>query len=472
MNRNFSSILLALFLGLIMFSCTENTDANKSNLPVKNDPYSPKEYVELKHPEWSKNATIYEVNVRQYTPEGNFEAFKKHLPRLKAMGIDIIWLMPIHPIGELKRKGSLGSYYSVKDYYGVNPEFGTLDEFKALVDTIHEMGMYVIIDWVANHSAWDNPLAKEHPEWYTHTKSGDFQPTPWYDWDDIIDFDYNQPVIRQYMTEVMKYWVRETNIDGYRCDVGGFIPVDFWENLRSELDSIKPVFMLAEWESRDLHKKAFDMTYSWSLWEKMHAAAKENKGIGGLIEYLAHDVNTFPHGAYRMTFTDNHDKNSWEGNPYANFGEALEASQVLAALVNGMPLVYSGQEAGLARSLAFFDKDEIEWKKHPSATLYAKLFELKHKNQALWNGAYGGEMVRIFNDQMDKIISFEREKYDDAVVLIINYSNQKTTVVLNTSDCIGTYTSYFDNESISLKGNDNFDLGPWEYKVLAKSNIQ
>ena len=251
-------LLFLLFLSQAYFS--QNNDNR----------YIPKEYVEITHPEWSKNATIYEVNVRQYTPEGTFKAFEKHLPRLKNMGIDIIWLMPIHPIGEKYRKGKLGSYYAVKDFKGVNPEFGNMQDFKHLVDEIHKLGMYVIIDWVGNHSAWDNSLAKEHPDWYTKNRDGNFQPTPWYDWDDVIDFDYNHPEFRKYMTGALKFWVKEANVDGYRADVAGFIPVDFWENARKELDEIKPVFMLAEWESRDLYKKSFDMTYSWTLFDKLN----------------------------------------------------------------------------------------------------------------------------------------------------------------------------------------------------------
>ena len=258
------------------------------------------------------------------------------------------------------------------------------------------MGMHVILDWVANHSSWDNKLVTEHPEWYTKTIEGNFQPTPWYDWEDIIDFDYNQPGLRKYMTDALKYWVKEANIDGYRCDVAGFIPVEFWDNVRAELDNIKPVFMLAEWESRDLHKKAFDMTYSWSLWDKMRDVTTGGKNIGGLVEYMAHHVSTFPRDGYRMTFTDNHDKNSWEGNQVSNFGPGLEACMVLCSTIDGMPLIYSGQEAGLARSLAFFEKDLIEWKKHPYAEMYKKLFALKHQNHALWNGEKGGEMVRIY----------------------------------------------------------------------------
>ncbi len=428
--------------------------------------YQPETYVKLQHPEWSKNATIYEVNIRQYTKEGTFKAFEAHLPRLKAMGIDILWLMPIQPIGEKNRKGTLGSEYSVKDYYGVNPEFGTMDDFKSLVKKVHEMGMYLILDWVANHSAWDNPLVTEHPEWYTRTLEGDFQPTPWYDWEDIIDFDYNQPGLREYMTEALKFWVKETNIDGYRCDVAGFIPVDFWESVRKQLDAIKPVFMLAEWESRDLHRYAFDMTYSWSLWDKMKEVTTGHKNIGGLVEYMAHDVNTFPRDAYRMTFTDNHDKNSWEGNPLLNFGDGLETSIVLAATVNGMPLVYSGQEAGLNRSLAFFDKDLIEWQEHPFYDIYRKLFTLKHKNQALWNGANGGEMVRIFNDQPSKVISFSREMNGDKVIPIFNFSNENVTVKLKTSHHFGNYTELFTGKVFRISGDDVITLNPWGYLVL------
>ncbi len=425
-------------------------------------------YVELKHPEWSKHATIYEANVRQATPEGTFKAFEAHLPRLKELGIDIIWLMPIHPIGEKNRKGTLGSYYAVKDYYGVNPEFGNLPDFKALVQKIHGLGMRVIIDWVANHSAWDNNLVTEHPEWYSKTPEGNFQPTPWYDWEDIIEFDYDQPGIRRYMTEVLKYWVNETNIDGYRCDVAGFIPVDFWDSVRPELDKIKPVFMLAEWESRDLHAHAFDMTYSWSLWDKMKEVTNGNKTISSLVEYMAHDVNTFPRDAYRMTFTDNHDKNSWEGNQYSNFGDGLTACMVLCSVVNGMPLVYGGQEAGLNRSLKFFDKDLIEWKQHPFAGLYQKLFQLKHSNQALWNGAYGGEMIRIVNDQPEQVLSFLRQKNGNQVISIFNFSATPVTVTLHAKYGAGDYTNVFTDEGYELKPEDTITLPAWGYRVLAK----
>lgn len=432
------------------------------------DPYAPKPYVELKHPEWSRNATIYEVNIRQFTPEGTFQAFEAHLPRLKEMGVDILWLMPIHPIGEKNRKGTLGSEYSVKDYLGVNPEYGNLEDFKALVKKIHSMGMYIILDWVANHSAWDNPLATEHPDWYTKSEEGNFQPTPWYDWDDVIDFDYNVPAMRKYMTDALKYWVKEADIDGYRCDVAGFIPVDFWDNARKELDAIKPVFMLAEWESRDLYKRAFDMTYSWSLWEKMKEATIHHKGASALIEYMAHDVGSVPKDAYRMTFTDNHDKNSWEGNQFSNFGEGLEACMVFCSVVNGMPLIYGGQEAGLNKSLKFFDKDSISWQPHRFADIYKKLFALKHKNQALWNGAWGGEMVRIYSDKMQEVVSFSREKNRDKIIALINFTDKPVAVKLKTKYHSGTYTDWFTGTGYTFKGDDEMSLEAWGYRVLVK----
>lgn len=453
---------------ILFFVCfaffVANTSAQK-----KTNPYLPKDYVEITHPEWSRNATIYEVNIRQYTQEGTFKAFEKHLPRLKNMGIDIIWLMPIHPIGEKNRKGSLGSYYSVKDFLGINPEFGNLQDFKHLVNEIHKLGMHVIIDWVGNHSAWDNALTKQHPDWYTKNKDGNFQPTPWYDWDDVIDFDYDNPAFRKYMTNALKYWVKETNIDGYRADVAGFIPVDFWENARKELDQIKPVFMLAEWESRDLYKKSFDMTYSWTLFDKLKDATTQKKGVGGLVEYMAHDLGSVPRNAYRMAFVENHDMNSWNGTPKKNFGDGLEMAMAFCGVVNGMPLVYSGEEAGLDRSLKFFDKDPIDFSNLKYEGFYKTLFDLKHKNQALWNGKYGGEMIRIVNDKQDKVISFYREKNGDAVLPLFNFSDEEVTVTLDTKYFQGNYTDLFSKEKVSVKDKYTITLKPWGYKILVKN---
>lgn len=437
------------------------------------DKYAPQRYVTIENPEWVKNATIYELNVRQFSTEGTFAAAEKELPRLKKMGIDIIWLMPINPIGKVNRKGTLGSYYSVKDYREVNPEFGTKQDFRHFVDSAHRAGLKVIIDWVANHSSWDNRLAAEHPDWYRRDRNGKFQSTPWRDYDDIIEFDYSQPGLRQYMTDALKYWVKEFDIDGYRCDVADFVPLDFWENARVELDAIKPVFMLAEAENRELHRKSFDATYAWSLWNIIHGISMGRTDIKPLTEgYITEHITVFPKEAIRMNFTENHDKNSWEGNQYKNFGESLKAMMVLMTVMDGMPLVYNGQEAGLDRSLQFFEKDPIRWQPHENAEIYAKLFALKHKNQALWNGKCGGEMVRLPNSQMDRVLSFVREKNGDRVVAVLNLSSKPSEVSIDTSEAGGDYLNLFnDRKKVHLASKTALKLAPWEYLVLHNSEL-
>ncbi|ACU08170.1 alpha-amylase, putative [Flavobacteriaceae bacterium 3519-10] len=452
--------IIAFFL---LFHFTMNSQQTQN-------PYQPKTYVEIKNPDWVKNATLYELNVRQFSAEGTFKAVEKELPRLKKMGIDIIWLMPVQPIGVVNRKGSLGSYYSVKDYLGINPEFGTEADFRSLVKAIHAQGMYVILDWVANHSSWDNQLATDHTDWYTKSRDGKFQSTPWRDYDDIIDFDYSKPELRKYMTEALKFWVREYDIDGYRCDVASFVPIDFWEHARSELDAIKPVFMLAEAEDKELHRKAFDATYNWTLWNILHQIALNNKSVKTLGEaYIAEHVSIFPKEGISMNFIDNHDKNSWEGNQYSNFGEALQAATVFTVMMDGMPLVYNGQEAGLDRSLKFFERDPIDWNNHPNEALYTALFALKHKNQALWNGSRGGEMVRIMNDKMDQVISFVREKNGDKVLTFINLSKENVHVTFDTSYDAGTYTNLFTAKTERVPQKMTLTMQPWGYVVLHRS---
>ena len=430
--------------------------------------YEPQPYVELTHPQWSKNATIYEVNIRQYTPEGTFNAFASHLPRLKDLGVDILWLMPIQPIGEKNRKGERGSYYAVKDYQAVNPEFGTMDEFKSLVDQAHELGMFVILDWVANHSAWDNPLTISNPEWYTKDHNGSFQPTPWWDWTDIIDFDYENPQLRKYMTDSLIYWVKEANIDGYRADVAGFIPTNFWDNVRFELDKIKPVFMLAEWDARDLHKKAFDMTYAWELHDALVDVNKGHGDASKIYSHFAHALSAWPDNAIKMNFVDNHDKNSWEESMFARHGKYLNAGIVLTVTAEGMPLIYSGQEAGLNRPLAFFEKDEITWKAHPVGDLYKKLFKLKHKNKALWNGNWGGKMIPVPNDNSKAIFSFARQKAEDKVFVVINFSDESQRVSFNETIQLGKYTEYFSNKTTQIDAETKLTVPAYGYKIFVK----
>lgn len=467
---NKPSLTLCVLMTVVLLSCTNNIKGtNKPSARGSSGRYKPKEYVQIKHPDWTKNATIYEVNIRQYTPEGTFKSFEQHLQRLKDMGVDVLWIMPIHPIGKLGRKGRLGSPYSVQDYYGINPEFGDMQSFKHLVDTAHRLGMHVIIDWVANHSARDNQLVTEHPDWYLKGRDGNFISTPWRDYDDIIDFDYSRPALRQYMTNAMKYWVKETGIDGFRCDVASFVPIDFWENVRGELDAIKPVVMLAEAADRDLHKRAFDATYSWALWDALHNITINRAPVDLLAGgYIAEHVSIWPREGYRMNFVENHDKNAWEGTTSANFGRGLHAAIVLTCTMDGMPMMYSGQEAGLDHALPFFEKDVINWKNDTTGSIYTKLFHLKHTNRALWNGNEGGEMVRLKNDKMKQVISFVREKDNDKVITAVNLSNEPANTTVETLYDKGRYRELFTGKEYTLTGTDSFDLAPWSYLVLVK----
>jgi glycosidase len=432
------------------------------------NPYQPVPFVKIQHPEWSKSAVIYQINTRQFTREGTFRAAETHLPRLKELGADILWLMPVHEIGVKNRKGSLGSPYSVKDYYSVNPEFGSLDDLKHFVAAAHALGMHVILDWVANHSAWDNNLVTEHPEWYARDWKGDFRPTPWWDWPDIIDFDYEQEGVRKYMTEALKYWVREADIDGYRCDVAGFVPTDFWNNARKELDAIKPVFLLAEWENRDLHTEAFDMTYAWSWNDAVHRITMGKADVNSLYVYYSWNEKAFPADGMRMLFVSNHDKNAWEGTEFEQFGDGLEIAIVLSVISEGMPMMYNGQEAGNPRRLAFFEKDPIDWREHPLGELYKKLFALKKANSALWNGKWGARMINVFNSAPAQVLSFVRRNERDQVFAVFNLSDQPQTVTFEEALHHGAYRETFTNEVVELDASTELRLDPWAYRVFVR----
>ena len=452
-TRKTLAMLLLILIGF--YGCN-----NKKNQEEKNI-----DYQKVKHPEWSKNASIYEVNIRQYTPEGTFNAFARHLPRLQEMGVDILWLMPIHPIGEKNRKGSMGSYYSVKNYLGINPEFGTEEDFKNLIDQIHELGMYVIIDWVANHTAWDNQLIFDHPEWYTKNEKGEII-APVEDWTDVADLNYDIPEVRKYMADALIYWVKDFNIDGYRCDVAGMVPTDFWNNVRHELDKIKPVFMLAEANEPELHEYAFDMTYAWDIHILFNEIAQGKKNIENLVNQLEKEKTKYNASDYRMMFTSNHDENSWKGTVYERLGEATETFAVLSATLPGMPLIYNGQEACMNKRLRFFEKDTIQWDKKCSMDeLYNTLLTLKENNKALWNGAFGGHLKRIATSADGHIFAFSRKKDDCQVITIVNLSDQEIEFEL--SGDIGNDQLYeiFTKEQITTQ----YTMQPWDYKVFSNT---
>lgn len=417
-------------------------------------------------PEWSYNKTIYEVNTRQYTAEGTFKAFEEHLPRLKEMGIGILWFMPIQPIGVKNRKGTLGSYYSVKDYKAVNPEFGSRDDFKSLVDKIHKMGMFVIIDWVANHTAWDNVWVEEHPGFYTRDSSGNMLPSvP--DWTDVLDLNYDNKELWAAQIDALKFWVEEYDIDGYRCDVAGMIPINFWMEARKELNKVKALFMLAEWDTPEM-QKAFDMTYDWDTYKLMNAIASGEKSAEDMIKNLNDDHNNYDKKAFRMQFTSNHDENTWNGTVFERLGEGAETFAVFTFLIPGMPLIYSGQEAGLNKRLSFFEKDVIEWKEHKFKKLYSQLIKLKTTNDALLSGERGGEIIWLNSTDKKNILAFTRTKNEDKVFSIFNFSNTNVEFELYGETISGTYRNYFTGKIEVFSNKENFTLKPWQYKVFVK----
>jgi len=419
-------------------------------------------------PEWSKDAVMYELNVRQFSSDGTFEAIYDELPRLKKMGIDIIWLMPIHPIGELNRKGSKGSYYAVKDYKKINPFFGNESSFKKLVQLTHDQGMKLIIDWVANHTSPDNIWIEQgHLNWYTLDSIGGVQPPPGTDWWDVSDLDYDNMDMRSAMIDAMEYWVREFDIDGYRCDVAGWVPVDFWNDARKALDKIKPVFMLAEDEGEKLHDLAFDMTYGWEFHHIMNEVAKKHMNADSIIAYFERERKRFASNAYRLHFTSNHDENSWNGTEYERMGKGAECFAVLSSTIHGMPLIYNGQESSFNRRLEFFEKDSIDWGTFDKNTFYNTLFNFKKENPALWNGDFGAfpEFIETGNPN---VLLFKRVKGDNCVIGLFNLSESKQNVKFKCDNCKGTYKELFSDESFSMSCKKNkVSLDAWGFKVYS-----
>ncbi len=440
----------ALGLLLVIVACSPTPEV----APVSN----------VVHPEWSKNASIYEVNIRQYTPEGTFNAFKEDLPRLKAMGVDILWLMPIHPIGEENRKGTLGSYYAVKDFKAVNPEFGTEEDFRALVEAAHELDMKVLIDWVANHSSWDN-VWTVNKDWYNLDNDGNFMP-PVPDWDDVIDFNYNNEDMREAMMDALEYWVREFNIDGYRCDVAGYVPTDFWVEAIARLDEVKDVFMLAEDGDPELLIDAFDMNYAWEYAHITRGIAAGEKTFKDLDDLFARDAERFPRNSYRMYFTTNHDENSWNGSDVELWGPNFESFAVLSATVAGMPLIYTGQESILDKRIEFFEKDAVDWKDYAYEDFFRMLLTIQEENMALWNGAFGGERTRI--ESPEGTYAFVRKKNENEVIVAINITGE-TQQLSVPSWSSSTYTKYGVTEGVmdEENGTYEFDLPPHQWFILA-----
>lgn len=410
-----------------------------------------------------ESAIIYEANIRQYSPEGTFSKFTEDIPKLKELGVKIIWVMPIYPISTTKSKGSLGSYYAISDYTKVNPEFGNLDDVKNLVNTAHKNGMYVILDWVANHTGWDHVWLKSHPEYYTKNEKGEITHTVGTDWTDVADLNYDNKEMRTEMLENMKYWLKEADVDGFRCDVAGMVPVDFWENTVTELKKIKPVFMLAEAWEPNLLENAFDMGYGWDTYHRMNAIAQGKETVKNWDNRMTQIDSLYQKDDILMNFITNHDENSWSGTVKERMGDASEVMLALSYCAPGMPLIYSGQEYDMNKRLRFFEKDTIPKIKGKVWPLMVKLGELKNTNKALNGGKNAAGYNKINSSDNKNILIFSREKDGDKVTFMANLSNKKVTF---TTEKEGESVDFFTKEKMTFSKDKPIAFKAWEYKIL------
>ena len=420
----------------------------------------------IQSPDWVTSAKIYEIFVRQFSESGDFAGVVNRLDALQALGVNTLWLMPVHPVGNKHRKGKLGSPYSVRDYYGVNPNFGTKEDFQELVQEVHERGMRLILGMVLNHSSWDNPLINDHPDWYTQNEAGEII-TPNDDWTDVADFNYDNPELRQYMIDMLKYWVDDMQVDGFRFDVAELVPLDFWIDAREAVNEVKPdVLFLAEGSAPELHVTAFDMSYSWNIYCGLITMLQENKEADTLEDVYLRERYKYPRDAIRMRFTGNHD----EQRPM----KLLTKPQVLAASVYahtipGVPMIYNGQEVGLTEKPSLFERDPLEWERGDSdfRTHYQRLFSLREKHTAIIHGEY-----KLLEGQPESaIVPFLRKSDSETLLVLINFSDAAVEFSVQTpNQYFGLKEIYTNKMNVVLSHSITGEVAPYGWGVYRLHN--
>lgn len=418
--------------------------------------------------EWKHSTNIYEVNLRQYTKEGTFKAFAKHLPRLKDMGVEVIWFMPVTPISIKNRKGTLGSYYACSSYVTTNTEFGTIEEFKSLVFQIHQLNMKVIIDWVANHTGWDHEWTITNPDYFTKNSDGSFKP-PVENWEDVIHLNFSNEQMRAAMIDAMKFWVQECSIDGFRCDMAMLVPLDFWMQAKEVLDSPKPLFWLGEFDqwNDEPYAQAFDVSYSWH-WMHISEEFYKKKLKQAVLDHALDGYKLKrPFKHLRSFFTTNHDENSWNGSEYEKYGVMAIPLAVFSCMWDGIPLIYSGQEVENKKRLQFFDKDEIKWSKEPKLhQFYKTLLHFRKQHPALLAATRTVITWKIATTAIEDLFSFVRKANDREVVTILNLTNKKIKFHITDTRIRGVFTDLFTGkENYSI---EEFMIKPWGFIVLHK----
>lgn len=419
----------------------------------------------FKRVDWRYNTNIYEVNFRQYTPEGTINAFLKELPRLKDMGVQTLWIMPITPIAKKEMKGTMGSYYACSDYTAVNAEFGTLADFTNFVKEAHKAGFKVILDWVANHTGWDHVWTKTNPDFYKKTTNGNFMPAS--GMDDIIELDYDNPLLVQAMIDAMKFWIATCDIDGFRCDLASWVELHFWQKARPELEKIKPLFWLGEFDAIENpeYMEVFDAAYAWKWMHTTENFYKHNRNVEVLKDLLLQYENTYPPDTTGLYFTSNHDENSWNGTEYEKYGNMALALAVLSFTWNGIPLIYSGQEMPNHKRLMFFDKDVIEWTgKYALADFYKKLIQLHTEHPALAAGSKDVETKIIPITTDNYILAYSRSFGKKSVLVFLNLSPYPSTIKPDINIAEPMH-ELFTGETKTFSIDNTIILTEWKYKV-------
>lgn len=368
---------------------------------------------------------LYELYVRSFTPEGTFRAIIPRLAELRSLGVTTIWLMPIHPVGEIERKGTLGSPYSIVDYRAINPEFGTMEDFQALLEAVHAEGMHLILDLVANHTAWDHRWVTENPDWYLTDDEGTITHPPGTDWYDVAALDFSRPEVRAAMLDEMRFWVEEVGIDGYRADVAELVPEDFWTEAIAELRAIRPVLMLAEGHVPSLHEAGFDLTYSWDSYHAMKLVW-QGAPADTLAQIASREEAAYPPNG-RLRFTTNHDETAWDASPLELFdGTAgAQAAAVIVATLPGVPLIYNGQEVGDPQQLPLFEQVAIDWDADPQMrAFYEDLLARRAASRALQRGAFEPIDHELGRD----VLAFRRVAGDAVATVVVNVRNAAAVV--------------------------------------------
>lgn len=449
-KKQLTVILVLLSFSLTLFAQQPAKDYSKETARVSQD--------------WIKDAVVYEIFPRQYSAKGDFNSITNDLERLDKLGVTILWLMPIHPIGELKKKGTIGSPYAVRDYYGINASYGTQADLQKLISVAHKHGMKVIIDIVANHTAWDSVMMK-NKSFYTQNEKGEIiSPVP--DWADVADLNYDNPALRKYMIKMLKSWVRDYDLDGFRFDVAGFVPTSFWEEARREVDKIKKdTFWLAEWHEPDLLINAFNADYSWSMHSALDEVLHGKKPAHHIRETWEAEKARFPKNTLHLRFSDNHD----EKRAIARFGEkGALAGQALAFLIDGIPLVYNGMEVGdttESGSPALFEKLPIFWdikvRRPEFPKFYDAMIALRKNSVALRRG----ETNWVKNSDEDRVLTFMRKSGNEEILVAINMTNSPFFGAVEVS---GNFEEITPNMEKSSTGLPTLSLDSLDFRIFKK----